>query len=109
MMLKPDRAPTHEMCSSDYRPVHCVRFANVRSVTTALSGESQSAVWRGSDRDRKRFNPIFCKTNACYGAKLSAASAARRRRSPVLQEFSHSLCPELVVFDETGGAGPSLQ
>ena len=67
------------MCSSDHRRLHCVRFASVRSVATALSSESQPAIWSRSDRDRKGFDPTFCKKSACYSAKLRAVSAARRR------------------------------
>jgi len=78
-----DKTADHAICSSDYRRLHCVRFASVRSVATAVSSESQPAIWCRSDRDRKPFDPTFCKTNACYSAKVRSVSAARRRHSPV--------------------------
>jgi hypothetical protein len=69
----------HEMCNGGHGRFHCVRFASVRSVTTALSGESGVAIWRRSDRNRKGLDPTFCKTSACYSAELSAVSTARRK------------------------------
>jgi hypothetical protein len=81
MLSESDKSADHEMCSSDHGRFHCVRFASVRSVTTALSGESSAAIWRRSDRDRKGFDPTFSKTSACYSAKVRAVSAARRRQS----------------------------
>jgi len=83
MLSESDKTVDHEMCTSDHGPFHCVRFASVRSVTTAHSGESDAAIWHWSDRDRNGFDPTFCKTSACYGAKVRAGSAARRRHSPV--------------------------
>ncbi len=70
MPSESDKRADHEMCSSDHGRLRCVRFASVRSVTTALSGESGTAVWHRSDRDRKGFDPTFCKTSACYSAKV---------------------------------------
>ena len=75
MLSESDKSADHEMCSSDHCRRHCVRFASVRSVPTALSGESQPAIWRRSDRDRKGFDPTLCKTTACYSAKVKAVSA----------------------------------
>ena len=83
MLSKSDKTADHEMSTSDHGPFHCVRFASVRSVTTALSGESGAAIWHRSDRDRKGFDPTSCKTSACYSAKVRAVSATRRRHSPV--------------------------
>src|SRR6478752_7326003 len=83
MLSESDKTADHEMCTSDHGPFDCVRFASVRSVTTAYSGESGAAIWGRSDHDRKGFDPTFCKTSACYSAKVRAVSAARRRHSPV--------------------------
>ena len=83
MLSEFDKSADHEMCSSNHGRFHCIRFASVRSVTTALSGESGAAIWYRSDRDRKGFDPTFCKTNACYSAKVRAVSAATHRHAPV--------------------------
>jgi hypothetical protein len=83
MLSESDKTGDQEMCTSDHGPFHCVRFASVRSLTTAHSGEGDAAIWHRSDRDRKEFDPTFCKTNACYDAKVRAVSVARRRHSPV--------------------------
>ena len=77
MRSESDKSADHEICSSDHCRFHCVRFASVRSVSTALSGESGAAIWRRTDRDRKGFDPTFCKTSACCSAKVSAVSAAK--------------------------------
>jgi hypothetical protein len=76
MPWEPDTTAHHEMSTTDHGRFHCVRFANVRSVTTALSGESQPPLWRRSHRDRKGIDPTFGKTSVCFSAKLSAVSAA---------------------------------
>jgi hypothetical protein len=89
MLSESDKSADHEMCSSDHGRFHCVRFASVRSVTTALSGEGGAAIWRRSDRDRKGFDSTFYETPACYSAKVRAVSAARRRHSPEWQGLSH--------------------
>jgi hypothetical protein len=72
MLSESDKTADHEMSTSDHGPFHCVRFASVRSVTTALSCESGAAIWHRSDRDRKGFDPTFCKTSGCYSAKIRA-------------------------------------
>ena len=72
MLSKSDKTADHEMSTSDHGPFHCVRFASVRSITAALSGESGAAIWHGSDRHRKGFDPAFCKTSGCYTAKVRA-------------------------------------
>ena len=89
MLSKSDKSADHEMCSSDHRRFNCVRFASVRSVTTALSGESQPAIRRRSDRDRKGFDPTLCKTTACYSAKVKAVSATNTEAfACVIKAFS---------------------
>lgn len=102
MLSESDKSADHEICSSDHGRFHCVRFTNVRSVTTALSGESRAAIWHRSDRDRKGFDPTFCTTSACYSAKVSTVSAATRRRSPARQEDSHSCSAKWIIAIKTG-------
>jgi hypothetical protein len=46
MLSKSDKSADHEMCGSDHGRYDCVRFASVRGVTTALSGESGATIWR---------------------------------------------------------------
>ena len=75
MPWESDKTADHEMSISDHGPFHCVRFAGVRSVTTTLSGESGAAIWHRSDRDRKGFDPTFCKTTLWYSAEVIAVSA----------------------------------
>ena len=97
MLSESDKTADHEMCSSDHCRRYCVRFAGVRSVPTALSGESQPAIWRRSDRDRKGFDPTFCKTSARYSAEeIRAVSAARRRHSACGTGAFSPVFPELV-------------
>jgi hypothetical protein len=45
MLSESDKTADHEMSTSDHGPFHCVRFASVRSLTTAHSGESDAAIW----------------------------------------------------------------
>jgi hypothetical protein len=79
MLSESDNSADHEICSSDHGRFHCVRFASVRSVTTALSGESGAAIWRRSDCDRKGFSPAVSEKSACYRAAIAGVSAATRR------------------------------
>ena len=89
MLSESDKTADHEMCTSDHGPFHCVRFASVRSVTTTLSGESGAAIWHRSDRDRKGFDPTFCKTSGCYSAKIRAVSATNTEAfACVIKAFS---------------------
>ena len=89
MLSESDKTADHEMCTNDHGPFHCVRFASVRSVTTTLSGESGAAIWHRSDRDRKGFDPTFCKTSGCYSAKLRAVSATNTEAfACVIKAFS---------------------
>jgi hypothetical protein len=89
MLSKSDKTADHEMSTSDHGPFHCVRFASVRSVTTPLSGESGAPIWRRSDRDRKGFDPTFCKTSGCYTAKVRVVSATNTEAfACVIKEFS---------------------
>jgi hypothetical protein len=105
MLSESDNTAEHEMSTSDHGPFHCVRFAGVRSVTTALSGESQPAIWRRSDRDRKGFDPTFCKTSACYSAKVRAVSATNTEAfACVIKAFS-PVFPELIISVKQAGAG----
>jgi hypothetical protein len=105
MLSESDKSADHETCSSDRGPFHCVRFASVRSVTAALSGESGAAIWRRSDRDRKGFDPTFCKTSARYSAKVRAVLAARPRHFACVTGAFSPLFPELIIAIETRGGG----
>jgi hypothetical protein len=96
MLSDSDKTADHEMCSSDHGCFHCVRFASIRGLPTAFSGESSASVWRRSDRYRKRFGPTSYEASACYSAEISAVSAATRRRfacvtgafSPLVPRFA---------------------
>jgi hypothetical protein len=101
MVWESDKSADHEMCSSDHGRFHCVRFASVRSVTTALSGESGAAIWRRTDRDRKGFDPTFCKTSACCSAKVSAVSAEKTQALTCVKELSHLCYSELIIAIES--------
>jgi hypothetical protein len=46
MLSDSDKTADHEICSSDHGRFHCVRFASIRGLPTAFSGESGAAVWR---------------------------------------------------------------
>ena len=87
MLSESDKTADHEMRSSDHGRFYCVCFARVRSVTTALSGESGAAIWPRSDRNRKGFDPTFCKTSDCYSATVIAVSplnaGSRLRAGPL--------------------------
>jgi len=93
ILSQPDKTEIMRCLSVIVFVFNCVRFANVCSVTTALSSESQPAIWRGSDCDRKGCDPTFRKTSACYSAKVSAASAARPQARACVRELSHLCCP----------------
>jgi len=108
MLSESDKSADHETCSSDHGRFHRVRFTNVRSVTTALSSESGAPIWHRNDRDRKGFDPTFCKTSACYSAKVNTVSAATRRRSPASQEDSHSF-PQMDIAIKTRGGSEGYQ
>ena len=71
MVSKPDNTAGHEMSTRDPGRFNCVCIANVRSVTTARSGENQSAIWHRGDCERKESDPTFCKTGACRSAKVT--------------------------------------
>ena len=89
MLSESDKTADHEMSTSDHGPFHCVRFASVRSVTTTLSGKSGAAIWHRSDRDRKGFDPTFCKTSGCDTAKVRAVSATNTEAfACVIKAFS---------------------
>ena len=105
MLSESDKTADHEMCTSDHGPFHCVRFPSVRSVTTALSGESGAAIWHRNDRDRKRFDPTTCKTSSCYSAKVRAASDADSRLCN--RSFLTSVADVAVEF-RVLGAGDTL-
>jgi hypothetical protein len=79
------------MCSNDRSSFHCIRFARIRSFTTASSGQSLAAIWWRSDRDRKRFDPASCEQSGSRSAEVRAFSAARRRLPPAWQEVSYLL------------------
>jgi hypothetical protein len=44
MLSDSDMSARYEMCSSDHNRFHCVRFASVRGVATALSSEGDAAI-----------------------------------------------------------------
>src|SRR5436309_15871063 len=66
------------MCSNDRNSLLCVRVARIRRFTAAASGQSLTAVWWRTDRDRKRFDQASCEQSACSSAEVRAVSAARR-------------------------------
>jgi hypothetical protein len=105
MLSKSDKSADHEMCSSDHIRFHSLRFAGIGSVTTALSGESGAAIWRRNDRDRKRFKPTFCKTSACYSAKVRAVSATRDAGTRLCNRSFLTSVADVAVEFRVVGAG----
>jgi hypothetical protein len=46
MLSDSDKTANHEVRSTNCDRLHCVRFAGIRGLPAAFSGESSAAIWR---------------------------------------------------------------